>query len=111
MRNIVKLVFLVYILTVYYCEAVCHFKKVQAGKGLGCLTGNQHIARGAAKRVDCELCRCIMPAVVQCCPMGMKITSHPDDCKVVKRGCKEVVVKISDESIPCTEGVAGVPGY
>ena len=36
----------------------------------------------------------------------MRITSRPADCKVVKRGCGEIAVKIADESEQYWEGIS-----
>ncbi|XP_071140678.1 uncharacterized protein [Mytilus edulis] len=108
MGNIIKLVFLVYILTIYNCEAACYYKRVSSGQGLGCSIGNQPIARGASERVGCDNCRCVLPRLVQCCSTGMRITGHPDDCKVIVQGCTEIAVKINDESVYCEEGISVV---
>ncbi|VDI20237.1 Hypothetical predicted protein [Mytilus galloprovincialis] len=109
MGNLVKLIFFVYILTIYNCEASCYYKIVSSDQWFGCLIGNQSIALGATELVGCvDNCRCVLPRLVQCCLTGMRITGHPDDCKVIVQGCTEIAVKINDESVYCEEGISVV---
>ncbi|VDI56833.1 Hypothetical predicted protein [Mytilus galloprovincialis] len=72
-------------------------------KGRVITNGTDYVSTG-----DCIKCRC-SKGVMNCCSIGIRITSKPDDCKVVPDGpCSQKAVLIADETKPCPGGIGAV---
>ncbi|VDI12995.1 Hypothetical predicted protein [Mytilus galloprovincialis] len=100
MGNFIKLSCLVYSVTIYYCVAYCFFSTTSDRRMFGCYIGGRYLFAGQTGKFGCHICQCGR-LNGSCCSIGGYITSHPADCKVIKEGCHERAVKISDESVEC----------